>query len=213
MKNAGWRKRVIARYYERVMRRHEGFMAERKQRLFQDLPAHILEIGPGAGANLPYLPRDCQYIGVEPNPYMRALLGDKIRGFCSRYSIRDGRAEELPVEDESVDAVIATLTLCSVTRPHVALGEIRRVLKSNGRLYFLEHVAAKTGSWLRSWQRLVCPLWRIAADGCHVYRDTEQTITQAGLSIEWIERIDVPFRVAGPFVSPHIFGVARKASA
>ena len=41
--------------------------------------------------------------------------------------------------DASVDAVLSTYTLCSIPDVNAALVEIRRVLKPDGALHFLEH--------------------------------------------------------------------------
>ena len=57
--------------------------------------------------------------------------------------VRAATAEALPVADHSVDAVIATLVLCSVRDPEATLREVRRVLRPGGRFVFVEHVAAR----------------------------------------------------------------------
>src|SRR5690242_6004104 len=81
--------------------------------------------------------------------------------------IRTLMAERLPAEDDSVDAVVSTLVLCSACDPARVLREIRRVLKPGGRFVFLEHVAAPQGTRLRTVQRWIRPVWRRIADGCH----------------------------------------------
>ncbi len=49
-------------------------MAQLKQALFADLQGLVLEIGPGAGANLSYYRPDIHWIGIEPNPFMHSYL-------------------------------------------------------------------------------------------------------------------------------------------
>jgi SAM-dependent methyltransferase len=207
---AGWRKKLYARCYEHVMRRHEQFLSERKGRIFRDLPSTVLEVGPGAGANLRYLPPGCHWLGIEPNPYMRALLCESVQKWDLASEVCDGEAERLALHDESVEAVIATLVLCSVSDPEQALSEIHRVLRPGGRLFFAEHVGAPPGTWLRRTQWCVAPLWKWFADGCRADRDTEQLIQSAGFTICQIERFHVPARIAIPLVAPHILGIARK---
>jgi hypothetical protein len=41
---------------------------EFKRKHFSALTGTVLEIGPGAGSNLRYLPKDIYWIGIEPNP-------------------------------------------------------------------------------------------------------------------------------------------------
>ena len=43
-----------------------------------------------------------------------------------------GVGEALPLADSSVDAVVCTLTLCSVRDPAATVAEVRRVLRAGG---------------------------------------------------------------------------------
>ncbi len=51
-------------------------------------------------------------------------------------------AETMTFDDDELDNVVSTLTLCTVSDLRASLKEIMRVLKSKGNFYFLEHVAA-----------------------------------------------------------------------
>src|SRR5262245_29485265 len=62
------RRRLFARFYDRVQANYEVLLAQRKDALFVDVSGTVVEIGPGTGANLPHLPRGLRWIGVEPNP-------------------------------------------------------------------------------------------------------------------------------------------------
>ncbi|KAJ6801197.1 methyltransferase-like protein 7A [Iris pallida] len=86
--------------------------------------------------------------------------------------------EALPIEDNSVDAVIGTLVLCSVKDVGVALREVRRVLKPGGLYLFIEHVAAREGSLLRLMQSILDPLQQLLSDGCHLTRETGSLISE-----------------------------------
>lgn len=112
-----------------------------------DLPA-VLEVGIGAGPNMPYLRRngaDIRVLGVDPNPFMRPHA-EAAAARCtfppSRLSLLEGTAEALPLEDGSVDAAICTLVLCSVDDVAAALAEVKRVLRPGGRFLFIEHTVA-----------------------------------------------------------------------
>jgi ubiquinone/menaquinone biosynthesis C-methylase UbiE len=117
-----------------------------------------------------------------------------------------GDTEALPFPDESIDAVLSTLVLCSVSGLDGALQEILRVLKPGGRFFFLEHVGAAPGSWLRRVQRWIKPAWRAAGDGCEPDREIHRNVEAAGFREVRLERFHVPI----PLVSPHIAGVAEK---
>jgi len=197
-------KRLVPWLLARGNRPYERWIAGRKRGLFGALGGVVVEIGPGAGANLPYLRSDVHWIGVEPNPYARPYLERAAREAGVTHELREGDAERLPVEAASADAVIGTLVLCSVEDPAAALREIRRVLKPGGRYVFIEHVAAPAGTWRRRLQRLVRTPWRIAADGCRPDRETLQAIRAAGFARVEAEEFLAPVGL----VAPHIAGFA-----
>ena len=197
-------KRLVPWLLARGNRPYERWIAGRKGGLFGALGGVVVEIGPGAGANLPYLRSDVHWIGVEPNPYARPYLERAAREAGVTHELREGDAERLPVEAASADAVIGTLVLCSVEDPAAALREIRRVLKPGGRYVFIEHVAAPAGTWRRRLQRLVRTPWRIAADGCRPDRETLQAIRAAGFARVEAEEFLAPVGL----VAPHIAGFA-----
>ncbi len=124
-------------------------------------------------------------------------------------SVRPGTAEELPLEDESVDAVLASLVLCTVPDQARALAEARRVLRPGGELRFYEHVRAEDRGLAR-FQDVVTVVWPFFAGGCHPNRDTGAAIERSRFVIETCRRF--PFRpcfFCAP-VAPRILGTARR---
>ncbi len=207
---AGLRKRLFARWYTKVMQKYEVYISARKQSLFADLPPTVVEIGPGTGANLRYLPQGCKWIGIEPNPYMHLELQEKAASRGVDAELRVTTVERIDVDDASVDAVLCTLVLCSARDPQLLLTEVYRVLKPGGKFYFIEHVAAPQGTWLRRCQRVMRPIWIGIADGCQPDRETRTAIQNAGFRSVECEEFRVPFPPALPFVAPHVAGVAVK---
>lgn len=179
---------------------------QRKQELFESLSGKVLEIGPGTGANLDYYPEGVALIGLEPSPHMQRYLQNKAEETGRKIKIITGVAEDIPLEDESVDSVVSTLVLCSVSDPQIALSEIKRVLKPGGQFLFLEHVAAHENRFLRIIQHLVKPLWKYIADGCRPDRETGAMIREAGFGELQMKR----FKLSLPLVGPHIMGRAVK---
>jgi SAM-dependent methyltransferase len=119
-----------------------------------------------------------QYI----EPKLAALPAD-IR---DRIHLSDAPAEALPYEDATFDCAVVTLVLCSVEDTTAALSELRRVLKPNGELRLLEHVAAG-GAWGRI-QRIIQPAYGWTSGNCHLRRDTETLLREAGFEVTVTDR-------------------------
>jgi len=130
-------------------------------------------------------------IVAEPDPDMRARLarrlGRKAENRNIAVKMAEASAGRLPYEDARFDAVVVTLVLCSVEDVAQSLAEVRRVLKPGGRLAFLEHVASDD-PWHLRWQRRIEPAWKRFGGNCHLTRDTESAIRDAGFTIERIDR-------------------------
>lgn len=189
---------------------YEQAIAERKQNLLGNLQGHILEIGPGTGANLPYYPTGIHWIGVEPNPFMHDYLREKAEALGLNIELHQGTAERLPVDDNQMDAVVSTLVLCSVPDLAGTLAEIVRVLKPGGQFMFIEHVVAGEGTLLRQVQRGIRPVWKMLGDGCHPDRETWKALEAAGFAQVDYEHFSGPVPI--PVVKPHIIGVATKSA-
>ncbi|MGW8265947.1 MAG: class I SAM-dependent methyltransferase [Longimicrobiales bacterium] len=202
----GWHGRFLAWFMSRSDGKYDALVGGRKRDLLSGLSGTLVEIGSGTGPNLRYLPEDLRILALEPNPFMHAHFLREARRRGRPVELILGDAQALPFPDDSVDAVLSTLVLCSVGGMDQALGEIHRILKPGGRFVFLEHVGARPGSWLRRVQKWVKPAWRAVGDGCEPDRDTDQNLHRAGFTEVRLERFEIPL----PLVSPHIAGIARK---
>jgi SAM-dependent methyltransferase len=191
----------------RLNGRYELSVAGKKQALFAGIHGDVLEIGPGTGVNLVYLPVGIRWIGIEPNTFMHGYLRELGLKLGLNIDIRLGTAEQLPLADNTMDTVISTQVLCSVKDPARVLQEIQRVLKPGGRFLFVEHVAAAPGTALRRWQRLARPVSALIGDGCHPDRETWSDIERAGFALIQLEHFEIESAVLS---KPHIAGVAIK---
>lgn len=199
--------RLFAWFMARFGHNADHYLAPHKARLFAGVSGTVLEIGPGAGANLRHLAaKNVRWIGVEPNPYMNHHLCREARRLGIDVDLRSGTAEELPLEASTADFVVSTLVLCSVMDQGQAIREIIRVLKPGGRFVFIEHVAAPRGTLLRRVQTAVKPLWARMGDGCHPDRSTRAALEAAGFKALAIQEFNAPL----PVVRPHIAGIAIK---
>src|SRR5690349_21940800 len=99
-----------------------------KAKAFTGLPPNLVELGPGVGANLRYVLPGARLTAIEPNPYMHARLQRAARRRGIELDIRSVVAERIDLPDASVDTVISSLVLCTVSDPDAVLAEIRRIL-------------------------------------------------------------------------------------
>jgi SAM-dependent methyltransferase len=182
----------------------------RKQRVFADLPATVVELGPGVGANLRYLRPGTRLIAVEPNPAMHPRLRARAARARVDLDLHTTVAERLDLPDASVDAVISSLVLCTVQDPAAVVAEVRRVLRPGGRYAFVEHVAAPEHTALRRLQRAVRRPWGWFFEGCSCERDLRPVIEAAGFPSTAI----TDYRLRGPFLParPQIAGVAASGA-
>jgi ubiquinone/menaquinone biosynthesis C-methylase UbiE len=180
----------------------------RRDTLLATLSGTVLEIGAGRGANFDRLPSRTRWIGLEPDRRLRRRLARNAESHGRDAWILAAHAEDIPLDDASVDAVVATVVLCSVSDPARVVAEVRRVLRPGGRFVFCEHVAATRGSASRKLQGWFAPLTRRFDRGCDPTRPTASTIRAAGF-----DRVDIDAYGGGGLAvyAPFIVGVATKA--
>lgn len=148
----------------------------------------VLEIGIGPGLNLPlYDPsRVERVIGVDPNESFLALGRDRRRHCPVPLEIVQAPAEALPLPSACIDTAVITYTLCSVEDPLQALREVRRVLKPEGRVLFLEH-GLSGDERVAAWQHRLNPIWKRLAVGCNLDRPIARLVAEAGFSLRSVD--------------------------
>ncbi len=165
--------------------------------LLTQATGRVLEIGAGTGRNLPLYSRATRVVATEPDPDMVRQVRRRLPDAPVPVELLQARAEALPFPDGSFDTVVSTLVLCTVSRPHKALQEIRRVLIPGGRLLVLEHVRAKRRHW-QVLQDSLTPLWRIPGAGCRLNRPTLSWIESEGFTSTFVSEVTqglLPIRV------------------
>ena len=184
---------------------------EHRRRALEGLAGRVVELGAGDGANFPLYPASVsEVVAVEPEPRFRAQAEQIAAEADVAIRVLPGTAEALPLDDESADAVLASLVLCTVPDQAAALAEARRVIRPGGELRFYEHVHASRQP-LRAVLEVAdrSRLWPTLGGGCHPTRDTLAAITAAGFLVERCERFGFSPSPLIPKI-PHILGVARR---
>jgi ubiquinone/menaquinone biosynthesis C-methylase UbiE len=153
----------------------------------------VLEIGFGGGLNLRHYDRQNvrRVFGLEPSAGMRNSAARVIAESDIEVELIDLPGEEIPLDNNSVDSVLVTYTLCTIPDVVTALQEMRRVLKSGGHLFFCEHGKAPDQD-VHAWQRRLNPGWRLVSGGCNMDRDIPALLREGGFDIEDDNRMYVP---------------------
>ena len=168
--NLAMRNRELAPYRERII----GLARDR-----------VLEIGVGSGLNIPlYTGRATEVLGLEPHPRLLAMASQKPG--CVPTKLIEGSAESIPIEEDSVDTVVTTWTLCTIPDVAAALAEMRRILKPTGQLLLVEHGLAPDEK-VRRWQHRLTPVWKRIAGGCHLDRPIAELVRNAGFRMERLD--------------------------
>jgi ubiquinone/menaquinone biosynthesis C-methylase UbiE len=198
---------VFARLYARARpAMDQRGAADHRRSLLDGLAGQVVEVGAGDGGNFAHYPAEVtSLVAVEPEPYLRAKAESRAFAAAVPVEVVNGTADRLPLADDSIDAVVTSLVLCSVPDQAIALAEIFRVLRPGGELRFYEHVAAGPDTGLDRVQRIAdATIWSWFSGGCHVHRDTATAITTAGFTITTLDSFDF-----GPVpATPHILGRA-----
>ncbi|MCP5433825.1 MAG: class I SAM-dependent methyltransferase [Alphaproteobacteria bacterium] len=153
----------------------------------------VLEVGFGSGLNLPYYDaaRVERLFALEPSQGMRRRAARRLAEARFPVEFLDLPGEEIPLEDQSIDTVLVTYTMCTIPDVAKALLGMRRVLKPEGRMLFCEHGAAPDAG-VRRWQARINPVWKAVGAGCHLDRAIPDLVRGAGFAIETLEEMYLP---------------------
>lgn len=179
-----------------------SLMSQYRQQLLSDVEGDVLEIGFGTGLNLPYYPKTVRKLtAVDPNPGMSDLAQKRLKETSLDVETCQLSGESLPMGDNTFDCVVSSWTLCSIPNVDQALREIHRVLKPEGRLFFVEH-GLSSEPQVQAWQNRLTPIQKRIADGCHLNRNIQQLIEEANFRLSQLEEFymeDTPkvFKVFG----------------
>lgn len=154
---------------------------------------NVLEIGIGSGLNLPFYDKENikHLTGIDPSEEIWARNIVDIRTLPFEFEFIKAKAENIPADSNSFDTVVMTYTLCSISETYKALDEIRRVLKTNGKLLFCEHGRAPDKAILRL-QNIINPLFNHLGGGCNVNRDIPVIIEANGFKMKKMEALYIP---------------------
>lgn len=157
-----------------------------RERVVGAAEGRVLEIGSGSGLNLPFYRSTVREIlALEPDPTL-LTMARRNPNSEPRVKFIEASAEAIPLDDKSVDTVVTTWTLCTIPGAETALAEMRRVLRPQGKLLFVEH-GLSPDRRVHWWQDCLTPVWRRISGGCHLNRPIGSMIENGGFQIDRME--------------------------
>jgi ubiquinone/menaquinone biosynthesis C-methylase UbiE len=144
----------------------------------------VLEIGIGSGHNLPFYTREVRrVVGVDPSLELQCMARAKVDpGRLPVEFLAKSADQPLPLPAAAFDTVVSTWTMCSIPDASRALQEMRRVLRPDGRLIFIEHGRAPDPKVV-AWQDRLSPYWPRLTGGCRLNRKIDELIEAAGFHV------------------------------
>ncbi|MDC0123930.1 class I SAM-dependent methyltransferase [Gammaproteobacteria bacterium] len=169
----------------------------------------VLDIGIGSGLNIPFYNSDKidKVIGIDPSHELIDLAKELANDSKASIELVIGSAESIPYPDNFFDTVLVTYTMCTIPNVAIANKEMWRVLKDDGSLIFCEHGLAPDKK-ISKWQNRIDPFWGKIAGGCHLNRDIQKLITDAGFSFESLDKMYIPS--TPKFAGYNYWGIGKK---
>lgn len=170
----------------------------------------IVEIGIGEGANFAFYPQNCEVFGVDPEGDIEPILRENAAKYDS-LELKDFKAagaEDMShIDDDSVDAVVSTLVLCTVEDPVKVVSEVKRILRKDGVFIFWEHVYASNDKWISLMQRFLTKIWYTIFSGCNLTRKSWKYIEEAHFATHEFSTIALDVL---RLVNTTLYGIATK---
>ncbi len=186
-----YNKHILPKLLNSAMKREE--MEKHRPDVVAHASGTVLEIGFGSGLNLPYYKDITKLYALEPLKELYDIAYEKISHISFPLEYLQASAEKIPFVDSSIDSVISTWTLCSIPHPEMALKEILRVLKPQGKFVFIEH-GKSPRSFIARLQNIFTPVSRCIAGGCYMNREIEKLVIDAGFKIQNLETFQLKLK-------------------
>lgn len=180
-----YNKHILPRLLDLSMKKSE--LERHRPSVVGEATGVVLEIGFGSGLNLSHYKNITKLFALDPSLELYNLAKKRISKVAFEVEYLQASAEKVPLDNNTIDTVVSTWSLCSIAQPEQALGEALRVLKPGGKFLFIEH-GKSPRSFVFKLQRLLTPAWKHLSGNCHLDREIDKLIREAGFELQKINK-------------------------
>lgn len=160
---------------------------ELREQLIPLAQGFVLEVGVGTGINLRYYNEAVtRLVALDYSEKMLQQAkqkAERIPSLMEKTSFLQGSVDSLAFPDSYFDTVIDTFSMCVFSNPQKAISEMKRVLKSDGKLLLLEHTKSQLPG-LGTYQDIVAKPVKALGKGCAWNQNVDQIISDNGLNVK-----------------------------
>ncbi len=202
---------LFARLYAvAAPRMEQAGLAALRDEFLSGLTGQVVEVGCGNGMNFSHYPRSVSTVhAVEPEPHLRELARTAAADAPVEVIVTGGTGSALPLEDNSVDAAVLCMVLCSVPSPEATVAELMRVLRPGGTVAVLEHRVSRKSGFRLVQKAADATLWPFFTGGCHLSRDPMASLREGGFTVATERTPHYPGGLTGKF-EPYVLGRASR---
>lgn len=185
-----WENRILPHVIDKAC--GLGDIRPLREHACEGLQGRVLELGFGSGHNCDLYPSTVtEVLAVEPSEVAWTMSATRRETSTAPVERAGLDGQDLALEDDSVDSVLITFTLCTIDDVARAVREVDRVLVDGGTVHIAEHGASPDASVAR-WQRRLDPLQQRVFGGCHLTRDPIALLAEAGFADADIQTAYLP---------------------
>jgi len=152
---------------------------------------NVLEIGIGTGSSLQYYPDKTKVVGIDLSPDMLDLAKKRIiKDSVQNKHILLMNGEELTFADNTFDKVVGMYVVSVTQDPKKLIEEMKRVCKSDGDIYIVNHFSNETDNRLvKMFEKSLMPISKLL--GWKPYFPFTEFNEYADLNVQEMSKVNI----------------------
>lgn len=166
----------IAPYYDKLLSHLENKTLDKYRKKYVPLiSGNVLDIAAGTGNNIKYYPENSRVTLLDASSEMLKIAANKAKNRDDlSLEFLNSRIEDFQLPNNHFDTVLSIDVFCSVQDQDKAMKNIKRVLKNDGKIIFVEHM--KTKSFLKNIPLYFSNIFTYPTVGSSMVKETNEKI-------------------------------------